>query len=399
MSLRVAPRSSMGRLYSHQTGRLSRWSLDQSQLGPMRPYSRNPPRARRILALSRCPPICPSTGRTRGSPRLAGGFANQSPQEPGEELPLRCESAQRRSHESFRSGASESSLPDPSLDNVQTGPCGEKIAPWEEIIPHPEDWLRAGEHHLPEVVVVQRVVVRVLFVVPKRVEPLPVGQKEVEGGVAAILPSGRLDSLLRSGGDLLWFPAVEIGQEEPERDLRIDPAVLLPPRAVVQPAVVGERPRTPALRFDEGMRPLGADWRARGGPPDVANDDEPLARLPIDFRLSHLPCGLEVSRVGLGGPDAADVIAELSVVEACDSPTVPVSPLVRTPARRVPHDGEIGELLEEVVVHGAAANRSEETAHPDGEGGRRYFNVMSVRNRRAASAPRRAHGSHGSRRA
>src|SRR2546422_4058915 len=117
------------------------------------------------------------------------------------------------------------------------------------------------------------------------------------------------------------------------------------------------------------MRPLGADRGSGRGPPDVAEDDEPLSRLPIDVRLRDLPCGLEVLWVGLGGPYAADVIPELPVVEARNPPAVPVPPLVRTTAGGIANDREIGELLEKVVVHGAAANRSEETAHRDGEGG------------------------------
>src|SRR2546426_4695867 len=176
----------MGRAYSHQTARWSRSSLDQFRLGPMHRYSRNQPRARRVLALSRFPPIRPSTGRTQGSPRPAGGSANQSPQEPGEEPLLRCESAQWRSHESLQRPPSASPLQNPGLNDFQTRACGEKIALYEEIIPHPKDRLRAHEDRLAKVVVVKRVVIPVLLVLAKRVQPLYVRITDVMDGIAAL---------------------------------------------------------------------------------------------------------------------------------------------------------------------------------------------------------------------
>ena len=81
------------------------------------------------------------------------------------------------------------------------------------------------------------------------------------------------------------------------------------------------------------------------------------------------------------------MIAERSVVEACDSPTVSVPPLVRATARSVPHDGKIGELLEEVVVHGAKAHSTKKPAHRVREDGRLYFNARNHR----GTGPARVH--------
>jgi len=95
----------------------------------------------------------------------------------------------------------------------------------------------------------------------------------------------------------------------------------------------------------------------------MCEDDEPFARPPVDVRLRHLPRGLVELRVPLRGADASCVIHELPVPEEREAPAVTVPAFVGPALGRVPEESEVRELLEQLVVHRAVADRPEEPAH------------------------------------
>src|SRR2546427_5779420 len=182
-----------------------------------------------------------------------------------------CRSSTRRNP--TRAGAGDLSLLryDRPL-KFQVGRNGMEHTAGHRFRLHCEDGLGSRNHHLPEVVEIERVVLAVRLEVAKGVERVAVGEHEIQGGESSIFLDCKVTHCPGRLGNRVVIGTLQAFEEQFEYQLGVD--FLWVSEVVHERSVVLERPRHPVLLHDEGMGELLGREPADARPPQVAHDDE-----------------------------------------------------------------------------------------------------------------------------